>query len=113
MRRLDHYDTILVPWYIESEYEELLALVGQDPRLPKTYPEWKRQATIATEWLLARGKAVQLITGHPRDYLEWLGTNGRTNSAVARLRYLKWLAVQNGKTAAVLPYPMKVLAALG
>lgn len=113
MRKFDYYDTVLVPWYSEDDFPSLLDLVGEDPRIPRSYPQWKRQFAAATELLLAKGKTVQIITVRPADYLEWLRSTRRSNTVAARLRYLKWLATQNGRKATVLPLPAKLLSDLG
>ncbi len=113
MRKFDYYDTVLVPWYSEDDFPALVDMVGKDPRIPRSYSEWKRQVAAATELLLAKGKTVQIITVRPAEYLEWLQSTHRSNTVAARLRYLKWLATQNGQRAAVLPLPARVLSDAG
>jgi len=113
MRKFDYYDTVLVPWYSEDDFPALLDMVGKDPRIPRSYPEWKRQFAAATELLLAKGKTVQIITVRLAEYLEWLQITHRSNTVAARLRYLKWLATQNGQRATVLPVPARVLSDAG
>lgn len=109
MQKFDRYDTVLVPWYSEGDFPALRALAGNDPGLPRTYAEWKHQSAIATEILLAKGKTVQIMTVRPGDYVDWLRNSHRSNTASARLRYLKWLATQSGKKATILPLPARLL----
>lgn len=93
---------IVVPWYEEADFAELVRLASDEPRLPTDFESWKRAATAATERLLAKGHAIQLITLRARDYTAWLDRTGRSNSRQARLRFLMAEAAKAGGDVAIL-----------
>lgn len=87
--RFDAY-TVAMPWYDEDDFALLWSLAHDRDAMPPDYAEWHRNAQRVLSELLAAGRAIQVITIKPDDYLAWLGST--PNTAAARLRYVEQIA---------------------
>lgn len=93
MRPLDETYTVAMPWYEESEFAELWALAHDREQMPPDYSVWLRNATQAMKNMLARGRAVQVVTIRLGPYHAWLATRSLQCTAATRRRYVEELVV--------------------
>ena len=57
--------------------------------MPSDYDVWHSAARrVVTEWL-ARGRALQIITIRPDEFLAWLDARGLPNTSASRLKYVE------------------------
>lgn len=57
--------------------------------MPSDYEVWHASArAVMTEWL-ARGRALQIITIRPDEFICWLEARGLLNTAASRLKYVE------------------------
>lgn len=81
--------TVALPWYEREDYERLWDLAHDKAEMPRDYDAWHAAATrVINEWL-ARGRALEIVTVRPDEFLSWLDTQGLPNTAAARLRYVE------------------------
>lgn len=57
--------------------------------MPSNYEDWYASALrVMNEWL-ARGRALQIVTIRPVEFLTWLDDRGLPNTAATRLKYVE------------------------
>lgn len=89
---------VIVPWYEETDFAELMAISGSDGSPDETYELWYRRAMQRVDDLLRSGEQVAFITIRPAAYFCWLG--GRRNTLEMRRRYAEYLATASDAAAA-------------
>lgn len=84
--------TMIVPWYEDADFAELMAITGYDGDPAESYELWYRQAMQRVDDLLRSGHHVAFITVRPAAYAIWL--RGRPNTLEMRRLYAENLAVE-------------------
>lgn len=84
--------TMILPWYDEADFAELMAIAGHDGDPSETYEHWYRQAMQRVDDLLRSGQQIAFITVRPAAYAMWL--RGRPNTLEMRRLYAEYLAVE-------------------
>jgi hypothetical protein len=81
--------TVALPWYEREHFEQLWQLAHDQAEMPRDYEVWHDAAlNVINEWL-ARGKALQIVTIRPDEFLTWLSEHGLQNTAATRLQYVE------------------------
>lgn len=57
--------------------------------MPHDYEVWQASAVEVMNTWLARGRALQIVTIHPDEFLIWLNEHGLQNTAATRLRFVE------------------------
>lgn len=84
--------TVALPWYEREDFAQLRELASDRDETPGDYEAWHRQATsVISEWL-SRGKALQVVTVRPAEFLAWLEHKGLPNIASTRKQYVEEIA---------------------
>lgn len=86
---------VLVPWYEPEDFYRL-RLMCHGRHLPHSYDEWQRQAVAATNDLLSRGVAAQIVRLNIEDYFNWLYDRSEADTAPVRIEYLRQLSEKAG-----------------
>ena len=68
--------TIAMPWYDRDE-------------MPADYETWHRSAIAVMNAWLARGRALEIVTIRPAEFLAWLAETGLPNTAETRRLYVE------------------------
>ncbi|WP_332693744.1 hypothetical protein [Bosea sp. (in: a-proteobacteria)] len=84
--------TVAMPWYEREDFYRLLELSADRKDMTADYDVWQSKATAVAREYLARGRALQIITIRPDEFLEWLDAQGLPNSSPNRLRYVEMRA---------------------
>lgn len=86
--------TVAIPWYEREDFAQLWELAHDRSEMPADYDVWHQNAkAVVHEWL-ARGRALQIVTVRPAEFLAWLQLRGYPNTAEYRRRYVEELAAQ-------------------
>ncbi|WP_173043525.1 hypothetical protein [Bosea sp. ANAM02] len=81
--------TAVLPRYERADFQRMWQLAHDRDDMPSDYEVWHASArTVMTEWL-ARGRALQIITVRPDEFLNWLADRGLQNTAASRLKYVE------------------------
>ena len=95
---VDAYTAVL-PWYERADFHRLWELAQDHEDMPREYEVWYASALeVMTAWL-ARGRALQIVTIKPDEFLAWLEERGLPNTAATRLRFVENKARGGGATA--------------
>ena len=62
-------------------------------KCPDDYDLWHASALKVIDAWLARGRALQIVTIRPDEFLAWLEARALLNTAATRLRYVEEKAV--------------------
>lgn len=81
--------TIALPWYEREHFEELWRLAHDQDEMPRDYEVWHAAALIVINEWLARGRALQIVTIRPDEFIEWLTEHDLPNTAATRLKYVE------------------------
>ncbi|SDH79721.1 hypothetical protein [Bosea robiniae] len=81
--------TVALPWYEREDYQRLWELADDRDEMPGDYEAWHAAALSVINAWLARGRALQIVTIRPDEYLAWLEMEGLTNTAQTRLKYVE------------------------
>lgn len=93
--------TVALPWYEREHFDQLWQLANDHNEMPRDYEVWHAAAlNVINEWL-ARGKALQIVTIRPDEFLAWLGERNLPNTAATRLKYVEERASSAAGTAGV------------
>ena len=84
--------TVAIPWYEPEDFSELLRLAQDREEMPADYQTWHRNALGVLEAWLAKGRAIEIVTVRPREYLAWIKARDMPNTATSRRRYVESLA---------------------
>ena len=92
--------TVAMPWYERADFDQLLALAEDRIEMAPNYDLWRAQALAVAEQYIATGKALQLVTIRPGEYLAWMRERHLPNTAATRLRYVELMALAQSGPAA-------------
>lgn len=84
--------TVAMPWYEPEDFADLLALAQDREEMPSDYEEWHRHAVAVMNAWLARGRALEIVTLRPAEFLAWIQTRGLPNTSETRRLYVESLA---------------------
>jgi len=57
--------------------------------MPSEYEDWYASALEVMNVWLARGRALEIVTIRPDEFLDWLRARGLPNTAATRLKYVE------------------------
>lgn len=81
--------TAVLPWYERADFQRMWELAHDRDEMPSNYEVWHASArAVMIEWL-SRGRALQIITIRPDEFLAWLKARGLINTAASRLKYVE------------------------
>ena len=81
--------SVALPWYEREHFEQLWLLASDHDEMPRDYEVWHAAAlSVINEWL-SRGKALQIVTIRPDEFVAWLSERGLPNTAATRLKYVE------------------------
>uniref|UniRef100_A0A9E8CJB0 Uncharacterized protein n=1 Tax=Bosea sp. NBC_00436 TaxID=2969620 RepID=A0A9E8CJB0_9HYPH len=92
--------TIAMPWYEREDFSQLWELAHDRDEMPSDYETWHRNAVAVMNAWLARGRALEIVTIKPAEFLAWLRETGLPNTADTRRRYVELRAVTHGHDVA-------------
>lgn len=81
--------TVALPWYERADFLRLWELAHDQDDMPSDYDVWHASAVSAVNAWLARGRALQIVTIRPEEFLAWLQARGLPNSAATRLKFVE------------------------
>lgn len=81
--------TVALPWYERADFQRLWELAHDHDDMPSDYDAWHKAALSVINTWLARGRALQIVTIKPNEFLDWLEARGLPNTAATRLRYVE------------------------
>lgn len=81
--------TIAMPWYEPEDFAQLWALSHDRDEMPADYETWHRSAVAVVNGWLARGRALEIVTIRPAEFLAWLAETGLPNTAETRRIYVE------------------------
>lgn len=84
--------TVALPWYEPEDFAQLLRLAQDRQEMPSDYETWHRNAILVVRTWLAKGRALEIVTIRPAEFLAWLETQDLPNTAATRRRYVEELA---------------------
>ncbi len=88
-----------MPWYEPEDFAQLLALAQDRDEMPADYEVWHRNAVAVMNAWLSRGRALEIVTVRPAEFLAWMEARGLPNTAEARRLYVEALAGQSHDVA--------------
>ena len=81
--------TAVLPWYERADFQRIWELAHDREDMPSDYEVWHASALGVMNAWLARGRALQIITIRPDEFLAWLEAKGLRNTAATRLKYVE------------------------
>lgn len=81
--------TAVLPWYERADFERLWQLAHDHDAMPREYEAWHASALEVMNTWLARGRALQIVTIRPDEFLAWLEVRKLPNTAATRLKYVE------------------------
>lgn len=81
-----------MPWYEREDFAKLLELAQDRQEMPTDYDVWHQNAVAVMNTWLARGRALEIVTVRPGEFLAWIAHRGLPNTADTRRRYVESLA---------------------
>lgn len=88
---IDGY-TVALPWYEPEDFHQLWEMADDRDEMPPDYEVWHHNAVAVMNAWLARGRALEIITIRPAEFLAWLADRALPNTAATRLQYVEALA---------------------
>lgn len=92
--------TVAMPWYEREDFHRLWELAHDHDDMPSDYEVWHASARKVINQWLARGRALQIVTIKPDEFLAWLEAQGLPNIAATRRQYVEEKAKRSGSEAA-------------
>jgi len=92
--------TVALPWYEREDFSRLWELAHDHDQMPRDYDVWHAAALQVIHAWLARGRALQIITIKPDEFIAWLQEKGLPNTAATRLKFVEDKAVTAGSETA-------------
>lgn len=92
--------TVALPWYEREDFQRLWELAHDHDEMPGDYDVWHAAALDVINAWLERGRALQIITIRPDEFLAWLRVRGLPNTAATRLKYVEEKAARSGSEIA-------------
>lgn len=89
-----------MPWYEREDFSRLWELAHDREDMPSDYETWHRNAIAVMNAWLARGRALEIVTIKPAEFLIWLQESGLSNTAETRRRYVESRAARHGHDVA-------------
>ncbi|MBN9453282.1 MAG: hypothetical protein J0I42_15140 [Bosea sp.] len=96
---LDAY-TVAMPWYERDDFQQIWELAHDRDEMPSDYDTWHRNAVAVMNGWLARGRALEIVTIKPAEFLAWLKQTGLPNTAAVRLKFVEQRADHQGHNVA-------------
>jgi len=87
---------VALPWYERADFQRLWELAHDRDDMPSNYDDWHAAALSVMNAWLARGRALQIVTIRPDEFLAWLESQGLPNTAATRLKYVEEKATGAG-----------------
>jgi hypothetical protein len=84
--------TAAMPWYEREDFSQLWQLAHDRDQMPADYETWHRNAVAVMNVWLARGRALEIVTIKPAEFLAWLQDSGLPNTAETRRKYVEFRA---------------------
>lgn len=88
--------TVALPWYEREDYLRLWELAHDRHEMPGDYDAWHEAALRVINGWLARGRALQIVTIRPDEFLEWLEAHSLPNTAATRRKFVEERASSAG-----------------
>lgn len=88
---------LALPWYKQSDFDELWALAEDRADLPQSYSQWHQRASAVYSRFLNSGMPIQIVTVRRNPLLKWLSDHGLRNTSAARRLYVEDCAVARAK----------------
>lgn len=88
--------TVALPWYERDDFHRLWELAHDRNEMPSDYDVWHKEAMAVMNAWLARGRALQIVTIRPDEFLAWLDAKGLPNTAFTRRSFVEEKAKQSG-----------------
>lgn len=88
--------TVALPWYEREDFQRLWELARDHDDMPRDYDVWHAAALDVINAWLARGRALQIVTIRPDEFLAWLEAQSLPNIAATRLKYVEEKAREAG-----------------
>ncbi|MEO7805443.1 MAG: hypothetical protein ABIT36_02200 [Steroidobacteraceae bacterium] len=85
-------EVVIVPWYREDNYAEVLAVMDDAASLPDCYEWWHRGAAETVARLNTRGARLATVSIDAAMFLVWCSENDLLPNAEARMEYAAELA---------------------
>jgi hypothetical protein len=85
-------DVVVVPWYREDHYPEVLSVMEDATSLPDRYEWWHQGASEQVASLRRRGARSTAVAIDPRLFLSWCSEHDLLPNAEARVEYARELA---------------------
>lgn len=85
--------TLAMPWYERADFAQLMELANGRRCVSHGYDAWRDKALSVAAAHLAKGRALQLVTIKPDQFLKWLESRGLPNTTATRLRYVEHMAI--------------------
>lgn len=96
---VDAYTAVL-PWYERADFQRLWQLAQDHDEMPRDYEVWHASALEVMNTWLARGRALQIVTIRPNEFLAWLKERRLPNTAATRLKFVEEKARGGGGSSA-------------
>lgn len=65
--------TVAMPWYGREDFSRLWELAHDRDEMPSSYEVWHRNALAVVNAWLAWGRALEIVTIRPDEFLVWIG----------------------------------------
>jgi hypothetical protein len=87
-------DDIVVPWFHQDDYREILSVMEDAPFLPGKYDWWLMGVREQLNAVQHRGVSVSVVPIEPLPFLQWCTRRERAPNAQARVDYVREMALQ-------------------
>lgn len=74
-------------WYERADYAEILTIMADADRLPRSYDEWLQKSHKGEQELTAKGARVIRAIVKPKAFASWCALRGLKLDAKARMRF--------------------------
>jgi hypothetical protein len=86
-------EVVVVPWYREENYAEVLSVMEDAASLPDRYEWWHRGASEQVATLRRKGATSATVPIEPVMFLAWCSEHDLLPNAEARVEYAHEVAV--------------------
>jgi hypothetical protein len=101
--------TVALPWYEPEDFQLLWELARDHDDIAPDYEVWRSAALAVINAWLARGRALQIVTIRPKEFLAWLEASDLPNTAATRRKYVEEKAQQSGSEAGQIAMPAEAM----
>ncbi|MBN9453877.1 MAG: hypothetical protein J0I42_18210 [Bosea sp.] len=81
--------TAVLPWYAPEDFQRIWELAHDRDEMPSDYEVWRASAMSVMSAWLARGRALQIVSIRPEEFLPWLEERELPNTAAVRLKFVE------------------------